>query len=104
MIEEQKKSWTAKLLNDEELLCSKIVEEARELCKTLTEAEGKERTAEEMADVLYHCMVLLNKQVIVYHFDELNFLKEVPFEDVLTILRRRFGTSGIEEKLSRKQK
>ena len=39
-------------------------------------------------DVLYHAMVLLNKQ-------------GVAMEDVLGVLRARFGTSGIEEKASR---
>lgn len=61
--EGQKASWTVKLLNDRELLCEKIVEEAHELCDTLMNDEGKKRTIEEMADVMYHCMVLLNRQV-----------------------------------------
>lgn len=56
-------SWTARLLNDQELLCSKITEEANELCDTLRNNEGAHRATEEMADVLYHCLVLLNKQV-----------------------------------------
>ena len=44
-----------------------------------------------MADVLYHSMVLLNKQ-------------GVGIEDVMRVLRQRFGTSGIEEKASRAKK
>ncbi|GMH43221.1 hypothetical protein BSKO_11143 [Bryopsis sp. KO-2023] len=83
-----KKSWTGKLLSDEALLCEKIREEASELCQTLEQKEGKDRAASEMADVLYHSMVLLNKQ-------------GVKMEDVLRVLRGRFGTSGIEEKSSR---
>ena len=44
----------------------------------------------QMADLLYHSMVLLNVQ-------------GVEMEEVLGELRRRFGTSGIEEKASRKK-
>jgi hypothetical protein len=39
-----------------------IREEAGELCETLERDEGKERTASEMADLLYHAMVLCNLQ------------------------------------------
>ncbi|XP_062029243.1 histidine biosynthesis bifunctional protein hisIE, chloroplastic-like [Rosa rugosa] len=84
-----KPSWTRRLLLDEKLLCSKIREEADELCRTLEENEDKSRTASEMGDVLYHSMVLLA-------------LKDGKMEDVLEILRRRFSQSGIEEKRSRK--
>lgn len=63
-------------------------EEANELCQTLENNEDKTRTASEMADVLYHAMVLLA-------------LKDVKVEDVLQILRQRFSQSGIEEKKSR---
>lgn len=63
-------------------------EEADELCRTLEENEDKARTASEMADVLYHSMVLLAK-------------KGVKVEDVLHVLRLRFSQSGIEEKKSR---
>lgn len=58
-----KPSWTAKLANNQELLCSKIREEAGELCQTLEQQEGQDRAASEMADLLYHSMVLLNVQV-----------------------------------------
>ena len=63
-------------------------EEAAELCRTLEENEDNSRTASEMADVLYHAMVLLA-------------LKDVKAEDVLEVLRKRFSQSGIEEKRSR---
>ncbi|KAJ8752316.1 hypothetical protein K2173_003952 [Erythroxylum novogranatense] len=85
-----KASWTKRLLHDKSLLCSKIREEADELCRTLEEDEDKTRTASEMGDVLYHAMVLLA-------------LKGVKLEDVLDVLRHRFSRSGIEEKRSRKQ-
>ena len=52
--------------------------------------EGKERAASEMADLLYHSAVLLRKQ-------------GVEMKDVMAVLRQRFGTSGVEEKASRKQ-
>ncbi|KAG8378897.1 hypothetical protein BUALT_Bualt07G0032300 [Buddleja alternifolia] len=84
-----KKSWTKRLLLDDKLLCSKIREEADELCRTLEENEDQSRTASEMADVLYHAMVLLS-------------LKGVKVEDVLQVLRLRFAQSGVEEKSSRK--
>ncbi|KNA15346.1 hypothetical protein SOVF_098980 [Spinacia oleracea] len=86
---ETKASWTKKLLLDEKLLCSKVREEADELCRTLEDNEDKSRAASEMADVLYHSMVLLA-------------LKDVKMEDVLELLRKRFSKSGIEEKNSRK--
>ncbi|XP_054806081.1 histidine biosynthesis bifunctional protein hisIE, chloroplastic [Prosopis cineraria] len=83
-----KPSWTKRLLLDHHLLCSKIREEADELCQTLEKNEDKSRAASEMADVIYHAMVLLAN-------------KEVKVEDVLEVLRRRFSQSGIEEKRSR---
>ena len=52
---------------------------------------GAERAASEMADVLYHSLVLLN-------------LQGVAVEDVMAVLRNRFGTSGVEEKAARPPK
>ncbi|KAD4179313.1 hypothetical protein R6Q59_022854 [Mikania micrantha] len=86
-----KPSWTKRLLLDDKLLCKKIREEADELCRTLEENEDDSRTLSEMADVLYHEMVLLIR-------------RGLRFEDVLEILRFRFTQSGIEEKNSRKAK
>jgi len=88
---ETKPSWTAKLINDPALCCKKIREEAGELCETWEKGEGPERAASEMADLLYHSMVLLN-------------VHGVPVEDVLRELRGRFGVSGIDEKASRAPK
>jgi phosphoribosyl-ATP pyrophosphohydrolase/phosphoribosyl-AMP cyclohydrolase len=87
----KKPSWTKRLLLDDKLLCSKIREEADELCRTLEENEERNRTASEMGDLLYHAMVLLS-------------VKGVQIEDVLQILRLRFSKSGVEEKESRKPK
>ncbi|KAL5980452.1 Histidine biosynthesis bifunctional protein hisIE, chloroplastic [Asimina triloba] len=84
-----KPSWTKRLLLDEKLLCSKIREEANELCQTLEDNEDKSQTASEMADLVYHAMVLLA-------------IIEAKVEDVLEVLRKRFSQSGIEEKESRK--
>ncbi|XP_076920385.1 histidine biosynthesis bifunctional protein hisIE, chloroplastic-like [Bidens hawaiensis] len=86
-----KPSWTKRLLLDDKLLCSKIREEADELCRTLEENEDGTRTLSEMADVLYHEMVLLIR-------------RGLNFEDVLEVLRCRFTQSGIEEKNNCKQK
>lgn len=83
-------SWTAKLLADEKLLCSKVREEADELARALEASEGKERVASEAADLLYHAAVLLNAA-------------GVGMEDVGAVLRKRFGTSGVVEKASRKK-
>jgi phosphoribosyl-AMP cyclohydrolase / phosphoribosyl-ATP pyrophosphohydrolase len=85
---DEKPSWTVRLLHDPELLCKKVREEAGELCETLENGEGRERTVSEMADLLYHSLVLLNHE-------------RVAVEDVLVELRRRFGTSGIDEKAAR---
>ncbi|CAL5413691.1 unnamed protein product [Camellia sinensis] len=85
----EKPSWSKRLLLDDKLLCSKIREEAHELCQTLEESEDKSRTASEMADVLYHAMVLLA-------------LRGVKMEEVLQVLGPRFSQSGIEEKKSRR--
>ncbi|KAK9124829.1 hypothetical protein Scep_013675 [Stephania cephalantha] len=86
---DEKPSWTKRLLLDNSLLCSKIREEADELCRTLEENEDKSGAASEMADVLYHALVLLA-------------VKDVKVEDVFQVLRQRFSKSGIEEKSSRK--
>ncbi|KAK4603078.1 hypothetical protein RGQ29_011885 [Quercus rubra] len=83
-----KPSWTKRLLLDNKLLCSKIREEADELCRTLEEIEDKSRTALEMADVLYHAMVLLAN-------------KDLKIEAVMQVLRQRFSQSGVEEKRGR---
>ena len=111
-----KPSWTVRLLGDPDLLCSKIREEAGELCQTLEQGEGSERAASEMADLLYHSMVLLNLQASwtskiiekkLRHSPRQQrnaHGQEVPIENVLWELRRRFGTSGVEEKALRKRR
>jgi phosphoribosyl-AMP cyclohydrolase / phosphoribosyl-ATP pyrophosphohydrolase len=51
-------SYTAKLLDDRELIGAKVEEEAEEVVRAARE-ESEERVAEEAADVLYHLSVLL---------------------------------------------
>ncbi len=87
---EAKKSWTKKLLDDKELLLSKIKEEADELCVAIDE-ESDEQVIYEAADLLYHSLVGLG-------------LRDISPDRVKQELQRRFGTSGITEKESRKEK
>ena len=54
----------------------------------MEENEDKSRTASEMADVLYHAMVLLAN-------------KDMKIEDVMQVLRQRFSQLGVEEKRGR---
>ena len=85
-----KKSWTKKLLNDKELLLSKIKEEADEVCVAIDE-ESDEQVIYESADLLYHTLVGLG-------------YRNISPDRVKQELARRFGMSGIEEKESRRGK
>ena len=82
-----KKSWTKKLLNDKELMLSKIKEEADEVCVAI-DKESDEQVIYEAADLLYHTLVGLG-------------YREISPDRVKQELKRRFGVSGIEEKESR---
>jgi len=82
-----KKSWTKKLLNDKELLLSKIREEADEVCVAIDE-ESDEQVIYESADLLYHTLVGLG-------------YRNVSPDRVKQELARRFGMSGIVEKEAR---
>ena len=84
------KSWTKKLLNDKTLLLSKIREEADEVSVAINE-ESDEQVIYESADLLYHTLVGLG-------------LRDISPDRVKQELARRFGTSGIEEKETRKEK
>ncbi|MCH9741256.1 MAG: bifunctional phosphoribosyl-AMP cyclohydrolase/phosphoribosyl-ATP diphosphatase HisIE [Epsilonproteobacteria bacterium] len=83
------KSWTKKLLNDKELMLSKIREEADEVCVAI-DKESDEQVIYESADLLYHTVVGLG-------------YRDISPDRVKQELARRFGTSGIEEKESRGQ-
>ena len=66
---------------------AKILEEAGELVEALPEGDPR-HTAHEAADLLFHMLVGLEAA-------------GVPVDAVFGELRRRFGTSGIDEKASR---
>ena len=83
------KSWTKKLLNDKELMLSKIREEADEVCVAINE-ESDEQVIYESADLLYHTIVGLG-------------YRDISPDRVKQELARRFGLSGIEEKEARKK-
>ncbi|MBD3788976.1 MAG: bifunctional phosphoribosyl-AMP cyclohydrolase/phosphoribosyl-ATP diphosphatase HisIE [Campylobacterales bacterium] len=86
---EETKSWTKKLLNDKELMLSKIREEADEVCVAIA-GEGDEQVIYESADLLYHALVGLG-------------YREISPDRVKQELARRFGMSGITEKENRKK-
>lgn len=68
----------------------KIVEEAAEVVEAAAEAgdAGRDHLVHEVADLLFHTLVLLG-------------LQDVPWSAVESELARRFGVSGITEKESR---
>jgi len=86
---ETTKSWTKKLLNDKELMLSKIREEANEVCEAI-DKESDEQVIYESADLLYHTLVGLG-------------YRDITPDRVKQELARRFGTSGITEKENRKK-
>jgi phosphoribosyl-ATP pyrophosphohydrolase len=82
------KSYVASLYNKGlDTILKKIGEEATE---TVIAAKGgdKQQIIYEMADLWFHCMVLLAQQ-------------ELHPDDVLSELERRFGLSGLQEKAQR---
>lgn len=82
-------SYTAKLLSQGVEKCAKkFGEEAFELALASV-LKNKSNTAQEAADVLYHLLVLLQSA-------------EVSIDDVMAVLKSREGTSGIDEKASRR--
>ena len=74
-LEKPEGSYTTKLLDNEILLRSKIMEEAAELCQAVKK-EGKQRIIEETADVLYFILVQLAK-------------KEIRLSEILQELKKR---------------
>ena len=83
------RSYTRKLLDEGPTkIAAKVREEGDELACAL-ESESAERVVSEAADVLYHVMVGL-------------IARGVELRDVEAELARRFGTSGLVEKASRK--
>ena len=84
------KSWTKKLLNDRDLMLSKIREEADEVAVAI-ESESDNQVIYEVADLAYHTLVGLG-------------YRDISPDRVKQELARRFGMSGIEEKESRGKK
>jgi phosphoribosyl-ATP pyrophosphohydrolase len=81
-------SYTASLMQKGiDKILKKIGEEATEV---VIAAKGgvREEIIYEVADLFFHTLVLLGH-------------KDIPLEEVNAELRRRFGTSGIQEKASR---
>ena len=84
-------SYTRQLLDAGPARCAKkLGEEAIETVIAAT-SESEDKLKEEAADLLYHLLVLLES-------------RGVSLEDVLSVLERRSGTSGLEEKSSRTQR
>ena len=88
-------SYTAALFDGgTEAIAAKIAEEAEEFVEAARLAENSDDTEQsetiihEAADLLYHTLVMLA-------------YKNVSLDAVENELRRRFGTSGLEEKASR---
>jgi phosphoribosyl-ATP pyrophosphohydrolase len=81
-------SYTAKLLNSGTEKCAKkFGEEAFELAMA-TVLNNKANTTNEAADVLYHLLVLLQSS-------------GVALSEVMAVLEKREGTSGLVEKANR---
>jgi phosphoribosyl-ATP pyrophosphohydrolase len=75
-------------------ILEKVGEEATEViiaAKDAAEGGGREALAGEVADLLFHCMVMLS------HLD-------MDIDQVLDCLAGRLGLSGLEEKASRGQR
>ncbi len=82
------KSYTASLMaKGVDKVLKKLGEEATELV-IAGKGGSRDEMVYETADLFFHTLVLLG-----YH--------DIPLEAVYDELRRRFGTSGIEEKESR---
>lgn len=93
-IDEQKRSYVAELFAaGDDAILKKIGEEATELVMAAKDARMLHHTDKivyECADLWFHCLIMLG------HYN-------VPLQTVLDELARRAGTSGIEEKASRKK-
>lgn len=83
-----KSSYVSKLLHGKEnSMLKKVAEEASEFCFAVKD-DDKDEIVYEAADLLFHSLVALGS-------------KDISPELVKNELKRRFGTSGIEEKNSR---
>ena len=86
--DDPKISYTA-LLHQKGLneILSKISEEAEETI-IAAQSEGNKELVHEIADLWFHCLVLLSQ-------------KNLTVDDITNELKKRQGTSGIEEKNNR---
>jgi phosphoribosyl-ATP pyrophosphohydrolase len=83
-------SYVAKLFHKgEDAILKKVAEEAAETLMASKDGD-KEHLVREVADLWFHCMVLL-----AFH--------GLRPEDVLAELKRREGVSGIDEKAARRE-
>jgi phosphoribosyl-ATP pyrophosphohydrolase len=89
--DDPKISYTA-LLHQKGLneILSKISEEAEETI-IAAKSEGNQELVHEIADLWFHCLVLLSQ-------------KNLTVDDITNELKKRQGTSGIEEKNNRVKK
>ena len=86
-----KKSYVSSLLEKGvPKIGSKITEEAGEVVEAAGETghEGREHLVREVADLIFHTLVLLGHQ-------------KIQFSEVEEELNRRFGVSGHDEKAAR---
>ena len=84
----ENKSYVASLYNQgTHKILEKISEESDEVIKAATE-EGREEVIHEVADLLFHLLVLLRHE-------------NIKIDEIELELARRFGISGHEEKASR---
>ncbi|HUJ38022.1 MAG TPA: phosphoribosyl-ATP diphosphatase [Hyphomicrobium sp.] len=81
-------SYTRQLLDAGPVKCAKKLGEEAVETVMAGAGESAERLKEEAADLLYHLLVLLEA-------------REVAVADVLAVLERRMGTSGLKEKAER---
>ncbi len=87
------KSYTAKLLaGGAPKINEKVIEEANEVVEAALEPgeQGRDHLVREVADLLFHSMVLLE-------------LRDTNIHAVEAELGRRFGVSGLTEKASRSE-
>jgi phosphoribosyl-AMP cyclohydrolase / phosphoribosyl-ATP pyrophosphohydrolase len=83
------RSYVRELLADPVRITEKIMEEAGELSVEILRSGERGRVIAEAADLLFHTLVALAE-------------RDVTLEEVARELNRRAGTSGLDEKASRK--
>ena len=82
-------SYTRQLLDGGPKRCAKKLGEEAVECVIAALAEDDAALKNEAADLIYHLLVLLE-------------VRQVGIDDVLSVVERRMGTSGLAEKAARK--